>query len=85
MHFRASSRNASRDLPVSMLIEKLFLDGSKWWKVRLRMQRSYPQRAHAPPASSTRIRLIFCLRRVTASPTHRLHRHFFDPSLSVTW
>ncbi len=43
------------------------------------MQRSYPQTAQHPPASSTSTRLTFCSRRVTASPTHLLHRHRRSP------
>src|SRR6185295_6181377 len=45
------------------------------------MQGSYPQIAQHPPASSTSNSFTFCLRRVTASPTHRLHRHRRAPSL----
>src|SRR5919106_3724854 len=35
--------------------------------------------AQHPPAYSTSIRFTFCLRRVTASPTHRLQRHRRSP------
>src|SRR5206468_3736902 len=50
-----------------------FVSGSTWWKPSLTTQRSYPQKTHRPPASATRICLTRCFRRVTDSPTQRLH------------
>jgi hypothetical protein len=73
-HFLASSRRASRPLPRIALTGKDFVAGSTWWKWRFSVHRPYPQRAQRPPASPSRIARTLRWRRVTASPTQRLHR-----------